>query len=325
VIAPVTAGAHLPPPHPSSVHAAPIFSRLRPETGMPLLAPDAAALDVWFDAGARDVRRHGCVRFALDGPWLYGCAELDDAALDGGLQAAARRVYADLFEVLAAHDQAQLLRLWNYFARINADDGGTERYRQFNIGRQQAFIEARHSAFEGAPAACALGTRSGPLRVYFLAGRTAPLAIENPRQVSAYRYPDAYGPRSPSFSRAALADIGGGRTAFFISGTASIVGHASMHIGDVRRQAEESLSNIAALRAIAGARAGVPFDAGALSYTIYLRRPADLAAVREVFEREVGPHSAAARDAVYLQADICRAELLVELEAHGFAHTGGGA
>lgn len=325
MIAPVTAGAHSPPPHPSSVHAAPIFSRLRPDAGMPLLAPDDAALDVWFEAGARDVRRHGCVRFALDGPWLYGCAELDDAALEGGLQAAAHRAYADLFEVLDAHDRPQLLRLWNYFAGINADGGGAERYRQFNIGRQQAFIEARHSAFEGAPAACALGTRSGPLRVYFVAGRTAPQAIENPRQVSAYRYPDAYGPRSPSFSRAALADIGGGRTAFFISGTASIVGHASMHVGDVRRQAEESLANIAALRAVAGARAGVAFAAGALRYTLYLRRPADLAVVREVFEREVGSRSLAAREAVYLQADICRAELLIEIEAHGFVRTGSGA
>jgi hypothetical protein len=237
------------------------------------------------------------------------------------MQAAAHRAYADLFDVLAQSSSPHLLRLWNYFPGINADGGGAERYRQFNAGRQQAFIEARRSAFEGSPAACALGTHTGPLRVYFLAGRTPPLAIENPRQVSAYRYPDAYGPRSPTFSRAALADIGVGRIALFVSGTASIVGHTTMHIGDVRRQTEESLTNIAAVRAVAAERAGVVFPVEALTYTVYVRRPADLPVVREVFEQAVGAHTAAALDTIYLQADICRADLLVEIEAHGFAST----
>ena len=291
-----------------------IFQRLRPDAGTPVLAPEGAAPDTWFEGAPTE--QHGCVRFQRDGEWLYGCAETGD---DAGMQAAAHRAYADLFHVLAESASPHLLRLWNYFPGINADGGGVERYRQFNAGRQQAFIEARRSAFEGSPAACALGTQAGPLRVYFLAGRTPPLAIENPRQVSAYRYPDAYGPRSPTFSRAALADLGGERTALFISGTASIVGHTTMHIGDVRRQTEESLTNIATVRAIAAERAGVPFPAEALTYTVYVRRPADLAVVRDVFEQAVGAHSSAALDAIYLQADICRADLLVEIEAHGFA------
>jgi len=259
--------------------------------------------------------QHGCVRFIVDGEWLYGCAEV---AADVGLQEAARCAYADVFHVLGESASPHLLRLWNYFPDINADGGDIERYRQFNAGRQQAFIAARRSAFEGAPAACALGTRTGPLRVYFVAGSTPPLAIENPRQVSAYRYPETYGPRSPTFSRAALADVDG-HNALFISGTASIVGHATVHIGDVRRQAEESLVNIDVVRGVAGERAGVPFPAESLCYTLYVRHRSDLDVVREVFERAVGAHSRAARDALYIQADICRADLLVEIEAHGFA------
>lgn len=284
-----------------------------------LLAPGDAMADLW--SGSTDVhtQRHGCVQFTSDGQWLHGFAEIDDAVTDGGLHAAAHRAYTELFEVLARSDCAHLLRLWNYIARINAPGAdGVERYRHFNAGRQQAFIEARRSAFDGTPAACALGTVDGPLRVYFLAGRRAPLAIENPRQVSAYRYPATYGARSPTFSRAALADVGGGRQALFISGTASIVGHATLHIGDVRRQTEESLANMAAVREVAALRAGATFDVSALIYTVYLRHRGDLAVVREVFERHVGAHSTAARGAIYLQADICRAELLVEIEAHGF-------
>ena len=285
-----------------------------------LLAPEAAVFDAWTSAAPAESHRHGCVRYATDGHWLHGFAEIDDRAL--GLQAASHLAYTDLFAVLAESACPNLLRVWNYLADINREADGSERYRQFNAGRQQAFIEARRSAFEGSPAACALGTQDGPLRVYFLAGRQAPLAIENPRQVSAYRYPNTYGARSPTFSRAALVDVGGGRSALFISGTASIVGHTTVHVGDVRRQTEESLLNIATVRQVATDRARAVFEAGGLIYTVYVRDPANLAVVREVFEREVGAESSAARDAVYLQADICRADLLVEIEAHGFAHTG---
>jgi chorismate lyase/3-hydroxybenzoate synthase len=285
----------------------------------PLLAADEALLDDWSSPGPLQVQQQGCVRYVTDGEWLHGCAVVDDHdPAQGGLHAATQRAYADLFAVLAATPCTHLLRLWNYLADINAEADGSERYKQFNAGRQQAFLEAQRSAFEGSPAACALGTHGGPLRVYFLAGRTPPVAIENPRQVSAYRYPDTYGPRAPTFSRAALADVGGGRQALFISGTASIVGHESKHLGDVRRQTEESLANLAAVRDAAIARAGQAFAASEMVYTVYVRHAADLPVVREVFERAVGPDSVAAREAVYLNADICRAELLVEIEAHGF-------
>jgi len=286
----------------------------------PLLVPEEGAfIDAWASSGELREHQHGCVRYATDGHWLHGCAVIDESQL--GMQASAQRAYADLFAVLAGNACSQLLRVWNYFADINVETGGTERYRQFNAGRQQAFIDAQRSAFDGSPAACALGMHGGPLTVYFLAGRQSPIAIENPRQVSAYRYPDTYGPRAPTFSRAAVADVGGGHSVLFISGTASIVGHESVHLGDIHRQTEESLANIEAVRGAAEVRSGLAFPAGELIYTVYVRHPDDMAVVREVFERSVGSGSSAARDAIYLNADVCRAELLVEIEAHGFAHT----
>ncbi|MGY4827476.1 chorismate transformation enzyme, FkbO/Hyg5 family [Sphaerotilaceae bacterium SBD11-9] len=283
----------------------------------PLLAPPGASFDAWHSNAPTQAAQHGCVHYVTDGHWLYGCATLDEQAL--GMQAATQRAYADLFAVLAATPCHHLLRLWNYFAGINVESGGIERYRQFNAGRQQAFIEAQRSAFDGSPAACALGTQGGTLQVSFLAGTRPPLAIENPRQVSAYRYPDTYGPRAPTFSRAAVADAGDGRSLLFISGTASIVGHLSMHVGDVRRQTEESLANIAAVRSAAEARSGQAFPPGEMHYTVYLRRPGDMPVVRDVFERAVGPDSPGARGALYLHADVCRADLLVEIEAHGYS------
>lgn len=283
-----------------------------------LLAPHAATVDAWFTQGAVTTHQLGCVRYATDGCWLHGSAQIDAEAMAGGLEQAAYQIYTDLFAALARHTSPHLLRLWNYVPGINDEGHGLEHYRHFNVGRQRAFIDAQRSAFEGSPAACALGANEGALQVFFLAGPQAPLAVENPRQVSAYHYPDQYGPRSPTFSRAALADVGGGRQTLFISGTASIRGHTSVHVGDVRLQTEETLLNIAAVLDAAQQQAQVALPAEALTCTVYLRHRADLPVVMEVLTQRLGAHSHAVQTVVALQADICRADLLVEIEAHGF-------
>ena len=68
-------------------------------------------------------------------------------------------------------------------------------------------------------------------------------------------------------------------------------------------------------------RTGLDFPLCDLICTVYLRRGADLPAVREVFETRVGAGSVAARRAIYIEADICRADLLVEIEAQTFTLT----
>ena len=289
-----------------------------------LITPAVSTLDAWFTPASVSLSQHGCVHLASDGHWLHGSAQLDPAVVEGGLERAAWRIYTDLFGALAEHSSPHLLRLWNYVPGINDHGDGLEHYRHFNIGRQRAFIEAGRSAFEGSPAACAVGTSGSALQVCFLAGAGVPLAIENPRQLSAYRYPVQYGPRSPTFSRAALASVGGGRQALFISGTASIQGHESMHVGDVRRQTEETLLNIAALLEAAQRQASVSVPIDALCCTVYLRHREDWAAVLDVLQRRIGPHSHAVRTAVVLRADICRADLLVEIEAHAVLPVEGG-
>jgi enamine deaminase RidA (YjgF/YER057c/UK114 family) len=294
-----------------------------------LLHPAAPVVESWY-AGAvpQGTQHRGCLSFRTDGRWMIGCARVDDRQHPGGLQGASEQVYRELFALLQASASPQLLRLWNYIADINLETGGIERYRQFNVGRQQAFLAARRTAFDGAPAACALGTWQGPLTVHFLAGPQATVAVENPRQVSAYRYPSDYGPSSPTFSRAALAVLGGDREAMFISGTASIVGHATQHPGDVRAQTEETLRNIDALLAraaeLGAAKPRAIHRRDALDCTVYVRHRADLGVIRETFERIVGPDSASARRAIYLHADICRADLLVEIEAQSIVDHGTG-
>jgi enamine deaminase RidA (YjgF/YER057c/UK114 family) len=284
-----------------------------------LLSAGLDVVDVWSSPGPQQHGRCGSVRWRHNGGWLFGAVELDEAAEGQGLQALAERAYRDIFETLRSTGCTHLQRLWNYLPGINADGGGLERYRQFNSGRQVAFLDAGYAAFEGAPAACAIGTRSGPFCVRFLAGTSAPLAVENPRQVSAYHYPTAYGPRSPTFSRAALVRPAPGTVGLLISGTASIVGHQTLHHGDVGAQTRETLANLHAVIEAAQARCSARFALSEMDCVVYVRHAGDTPLIRTLFEASVGAASRAARSAVVVEADVCRADQLVEIEAHGFA------
>lgn len=284
-----------------------------------MLLGDDARLDIWRGSGAVEAGRSGQVRWWRNADWMFGTVDLDERTSDTGLAEISRNGYLDIFRSLDDSARPHLLRLWNYLPRINIDGGGLERYRQFNSGRQQAFMESHRAAFDGAPAACALGTSAGPLSIRFLAGRHAPIAIENPRQVSAYRYPASYGPQAPTFSRAALADMGNDHLALLISGTASIVGHDTVHHGDVLAQTHETLRNLQAVIDSAHARCSARFDIRQLDCVVYVRRPADAPQVRDTLNQMLGVTSHCVRNAVFLQADVCRTDLLMEIEAHAVA------
>ena len=290
-----------------------------PTVNAEVLSEGGPMADVWQASGEIRSGTTGAVRWRTDGHWVLGAIDLDESVERQGVAKLAERAYADLFRALADSGCPHLLRIWNYLPQINGDGGGLERYRQFNMGRQQAFLDAGQAAFDGAPAACALGIRQGSLCIRFLAGQIAPLPIENPRQVSAYNYPDTYGPRSPTFSRAALAELGGGDVALFISGTASIIGHETVHLGDVRAQTAETLRNLTAVIDAANARASARFALPALEAVVYVRHVADAPVVREVLVDALGADAPTVRQAVYLEADICRQDLLVEIEAHAVA------
>ena len=239
---------------------------------------------------------------------LFGCIEVER---ETSLDAAAYRAYALAFDFIDSRGYPHLLRAWNYFPGINSDADGLERYQRFCRGRHEAFVAKERLIANDAPAACALGSRSGPLIVYFLASRQAGRRVENPRQVSAYHYPAQYGPRSPTFSRAMLTSTRQDGL-LFISGTAGIVGHETRHIGNAAEQARETVANLLAV--IEEARsAGLRYGAsgGALMARAYLRRPEFLPVVRDALAQAFG----AGTHVDYLQADICRADLLLEVEA----------
>jgi chorismate lyase/3-hydroxybenzoate synthase len=129
--------------------------------------------------------------------------------------------------------------------------------------------------------------------------------VENPNQQSAYAYPRIYGPKSPSFARAtACPDLG----LTFISGTASITGHATRHHDDVVAQLGLTLDNIETLVAHIGAKEQLSLGRPLLK--VYIRQPEDYPLIRQQLEARLP-----LAECIYLQADICRADLLLEIEA----------
>lgn len=280
----------------------------------------ASSCELWGGQGTVVSGRHRNVAYGHNAELLFGAIQLDEAAFadhagDGKtpLQRAAEAAYAAIFATVDRLGFAHILRFWNYMADINGESHGIERYRQFNMGRQDGFLgSGRTVAGSAVPAASAVGFAQGPLTVYFLAGRgTPPTAIENPRQVSAYDYPREYGPRSPTFSRASVAHLPDGDV-LFLSGTASIVGHRTLHAGDVAAQTRETMANIAAMVDEANrVTRRTPFSLAGLCYKVYVRHAADTAVIDGELRRLLGADARL----LYLQADICRHDLLMEIEA----------
>lgn len=286
----------------------------------PLLGQSENVFELWCAGQPVSFGQRGGVRYSFNGDLLFGVVTLlesDFAAECAGvgsaspLQRGTKQAFQDIFGLLDELDYPYILRIWNYFPAINQESYGLERYRQFNIGRQVGFAACGRSLTDNIPAACALGTVGGQLAIYFIAGRNKPIVIENPRQISAYHYPLDYGPRSPTFSRASLGRMAG-QEVLFISGTASIIGHRSVHIGDVVAQTRETLVNIdAVVEAANRLSENASYDLASLSYKVYVRRTEDVGGVHSELQRILGSNVRA----IYLHADICRQDLLVEIEA----------
>ena len=149
------------------------------------------------------------------------------------------------------------------------------------------------------------------MQVIALCSRTPAIALENPRQTPAWQYPREFGPVSPGFSRGALLDADSDTPRLLASGTASIIGHVSQHVGDTAAQLVESLANLEALLAEGSARSGRIFSfAGCEALRVYLRDPVDLSLAQAAIVSSGLPGARV----VYLQGDVCRRELAVELE-----------
>ncbi len=269
--------------------------------GLEPLGMQPAPFEVWRACGPVQTGEQGALRWSCDGEHLFFAIELDEAA-HGGIADATTAAYRQLTRFIGARPTPHLLRLWNYLDAINEGQGDAERYRLFCDGRARGIGDARWNDF---PAATAIGRQDGvrTLQVYGLASRHPGRALENPRQVSSWQYPRQYGPTAPVFARGML-DADGN---LLISGTAAVVGHASRHPDDLDAQTAETLANLDALVAASGMSPSAP---ARTCLKAYLRDPADAPRIAAA----LAPRLCAAEQLLLLAGDICRSELLMEVD-----------
>ncbi|WP_267225423.1 pteridine-dependent deoxygenase [Dyella silvae] len=265
-----------------------------------------ATLELWQVDGPVTHGRVGDLQWSAGEGWLFAAMTLNEE-VHGGPGNTAASVYAQLREFLATRHERYVQRIWNYLGDINRGEGDIERYKQFCEGR----AEGMGNFFaDGFPAATAIGHHASEprLQVYVLACDEPGVRVENPRQVSAWRYPRQYGRTPPSFARAMALP---GQDALAISGTAAVVGHASTHEDDLLAQLDETLVNLEALLANAGMAAG--FDTQS-PLKAYVRHPTDAPIVRDFMQRRLP-----GVPVLLLHGDICRQELLVEIDGWRYA------
>jgi chorismate lyase/3-hydroxybenzoate synthase len=286
------------------------------ETGIdPILQDDL--YECWWYDGAVEHRRSGNARIAECDDFAAIVIQVADAE-PGDFRAVTRGLYEELLAVIGETRHRHIVRFWNYFSNINLGEGDAEKYRQFSVGRAEAF-EACGMTDEVVPAATGIGSaRDCDFTVIALASKHDFHNVENPRQVSAYHYPRNYGPRSPKFSRAGCVSVSG-QQLLLISGTAAIIGHESVHADNVQLQCKETLNNLRELSETLAAAGHVDADAILDSESVvrvYIRNPADLEYVRTQIEEFLGCGS---KSVAYLHAHICRRELQLEIDAAKFS------
>jgi chorismate lyase/3-hydroxybenzoate synthase len=292
------------PEVPNGLGACPVVCLDLPQFNRPPLA------EVWTSTLPVIYHRAGGIHCAMNDEVLFGALQLEErpgTPLDILTYTAYRRLLVQARALGFPH----LLRVWNYFSQINRESNGLERYQRFCAGRHQALAKTLSDFPRTLPAGTAVGTMSGPLTIYFLAAKHPGTHVENPRQVSAYEYPRIYGPRSPSFARATLQpSISGSH--LLIAGTASVVGHVSEHIGDPHKQTLEIIHNLNALITQTEQLHGVTRGqwCGQALFKIYIRHPEHFTAIRDILKEQLPSHS----QILYLQGEMCRSELLLEIE-----------
>lgn len=253
--------------------------------------------------------------FAEDGEHLFYAVRLGPQPLYRGR---VRDMYENALRFTWERGYTDLVRMWNLIGGItSANAEGMEIYRDFCVGRAEAFA-TWGERFPQLPAATGIGTLSPGVDLCFLAAKPGrAVHLENPRQTPAYEYPSRYGPKSPSFARATfLKGVNGqGAGSLFVSGTASILGDDTVHQDDVARQTEETLRNIEALvgddNLDRHGLGGVGYDVKDLNQVkVYVRDAEHVPVVRDVCASAFSADC----DIAYFNVDVCRPELLVEIE-----------
>ncbi|HPI67651.1 MAG TPA: hypothetical protein PL003_00370 [Bacteroidales bacterium] len=215
-----------------------------------------------------------------------------------------------------------VVRQWNYIGNILSVNDGLQNYQKFNEVRNDFYSAYRNVSWY--PAATGVGMKIGNVILDFSALQTndSIIPVDNPEQVRAYKYGQDVlkgvagkaktKKHPPQFERALLIS-GKQYSCLHISGTAAIKGQLTVG-KDVYEQSLITIKNIqrltdtAFLNDIAGQQQFSNENFSLLR--VYIKYQSDFETVKGIC-RQIFPDI----PAVFIEADICRDDLLMEIEA----------
>uniref|UniRef100_UPI0040566134 chorismate transformation enzyme, FkbO/Hyg5 family n=1 Tax=Alistipes sp. TaxID=1872444 RepID=UPI0040566134 len=235
-----------------------------------------------------------------------------------------QEVFTKLDNLLSAYGYGadDIVRQWNFIGSIVSYRNGKQNYQEFNDARTCYYATGEWK--NGYPAATGIGAEGDCIIVGGIAFKKIGAdtkgiyPIDNPLQVAAHIYSkrvliddDVNAMKStPKFERAKLIETACGACCF-VSGTAAIRGEESVDASSVKMQTIKTIENIEYLVSKENlVRFGCkPYDLEYVKLHVYIKNAEDYDVVREVVEA-----SFAQIPVVYSIADVCRSELLVEIE-----------
>ncbi|MFR9602654.1 MAG: hypothetical protein SNG02_02150 [Rikenellaceae bacterium] len=253
----------------------------------------------------------------------------------GSVRDSIRKQSDDLFAkltklfALEGFEISDIFRQWNYIPQITAvDSSDYQHYQAFNDSRTEFYRLADWST-KGYPAATGIGMDCGAVTVDLIAvkplnDKMKILPVDNDLQLAAHVYSQEVligaecdkieGRSTPKFERAkALGNKEEGYI-LFISGTAAIRGEDSMDSDDAATQTIQTMENIEHLVSDHTCnKYGIEISSKEReihSARAYVKLAKDTADIKRVTEARWSDTSV-----VYLLADVCREELLIEIEA----------
>lgn len=246
--------------------------------------------------------------------------------LDLGIGVQATEIFHTLENILRKEDYPihSIVRQWNYIERITDFADNQQHYQLFNDARSIFYTKTQWP--EGYPAATGIGTQWGGIVIDLNAVKSSEkeyrcIPLDNNLQVAAYDYSQKVllGKKdenlkertTPKFERAkALADKSGG--IIYISGTAAIRGEESLLNVGIEEQTKITIENILHLISkdnLLKEDISISGECSLQILRVYLKNEEDITLAKNYINK-VLPEIPIS----YLLANVCREELLIEIE-----------
>ena len=234
---------------------------------------------------------------------LFGSTIIDNKGSYEEIRLKIQRKYLDFFKI-SNESSMSIVKIWHYLPELLKlyPDNKTN-YSLLCEAREKVYKDFyKNSDF---PAATVIGIEGSKILIYFLAVSCETYkVVENKRQVSSYDYPQNIFSEKPMFSRAVIFSFKNHtQKKIIISGTASIKGYQSVHKSDVIKQLDEALENYKTFAKLESN----PSNICRVYLTKYQMK--NFSIVTKKLENFFGSNQY-----ILLQGDICRNELLVEIE-----------